>query len=64
MLDETPALVVDALMRQQLADISAGRAPSNRVDPGTLGKADADRLRTALAGLALVPSFVRDVLFG
>jgi DNA polymerase-3 subunit epsilon/CBS domain-containing protein len=55
--------VLDALLRQQLADIAAGRPPTNRVDPAALGKRDARRLKAALAGLADVPDTVRDLLF-
>jgi CBS domain-containing protein len=62
-LDTAHGLVLDALLRQQLADIASGHPPSNLVDPALLGKASAERLRSSLAALKTVPELVRDLLF-
>lgn len=55
--------LVDAILRQQIADIEAGRPPGNRVDPGPLGKVRQARLKAALRDLSHVADTVRDLMF-
>jgi DNA polymerase-3 subunit epsilon/CBS domain-containing protein len=62
MLDAAHALILDAILRQQLADIAAGRAPGNRVAPGTLSKPAQAALRRALSGLSILEALRRDQL--
>lgn len=64
MLDAAHALILDAILRQQLADIAAGRAPGNRVAPATLSKPAQAALRRALSGLSILETLRRDQLGG
>jgi DNA polymerase-3 subunit epsilon/CBS domain-containing protein len=57
------ALVVGALLEQQLIDIAAGRAPSNLVAPATLARVDRKALASAVGDLGVVPTLVRELLF-
>jgi DNA polymerase-3 subunit epsilon/CBS domain-containing protein len=57
------AVLVDAILRQQIADIEAGRPPGSRVDPGHLGKVRQGRLKAALRDLSHVADTVRDLMF-
>ena len=56
------AAVVEAILDQQLADISDGRAPSNRVEPRRLKRAALRRLRQALETISTGPAAVHDAL--
>lgn len=60
--DSAHQTVLDAILRQQLADIAAGIPPSNRVDPRILGKDGAAKLKSALASLGSIDEMVRDQL--
>jgi CBS domain-containing protein len=61
-LQEARATIVEALLGQQLADIEAGLAPGNSVDPTSLKRRASSRLRQALAVAAGMPEIVRDTL--
>jgi DNA polymerase-3 subunit epsilon/CBS domain-containing protein len=56
-------VILDAILRQQVADLAAGRPPGSRVDPAILGKAGQARLKAAVGNLAPVGDTVRDLLF-
>lgn len=60
---EAHAVILDAILRQQLADIAAGRPPGNRVDPSILTRGGQRRLKEALGTLGEVAATVRDLLF-
>ena len=61
-LAEKRAVLVEAILDQQLEDIAAGRAPDNRVDPGRLARAANGRLREALKAVAGMPELVRSAV--
>lgn len=61
-LAEAQVTILDAILRQQLADGDANRPRDNLVDPHRLGRADSDRLRKALRLADDMPEIVRDVL--
>ncbi len=63
-LDETHALLMDLILRQQLADIGEGIAPGNRVELGRLSRRETERLKRGLKGLGELDRTVRDLLFG
>lgn len=56
------ALLLETILRQQIADLDAGRAPGSRVDPAGLSHGQRDRLKAALKHVALLPEMVQDVL--
>jgi signal-transduction protein with cAMP-binding, CBS, and nucleotidyltransferase domain len=56
------AVVVQAILDQQLADIAAGRTPGNQVDPSRLKRRDQGALREALHTADGMPGLVRDAL--
>ncbi|AVO45452.1 DUF294 nucleotidyltransferase-like domain-containing protein [Phreatobacter cathodiphilus] len=56
-------VLLDAILRQQIIDLAAGRPPGSRVDPAILGKAGQARLKAAVGNLAHVGQTVRDLLF-
>lgn len=56
------ALLLDIILRQQIADLAAGRAPGSRVDPAGLSGMQRSRLKAALKHVALLPEMVQDVL--
>lgn len=58
------ALVLDAILRQQLADITAGRPPDNRVDPGILPREGQTALRQALGRMPILDDLRRSLLAG
>lgn len=60
---EAHAVILDAILRQQLADIAAGRPPGNKVDPAILSRDGQRRLKEALGALGAVGTTVRDLLF-
>lgn len=57
-------VIMAALLQQQAADIEAGLAPGNRVDPRSLSKEQLERLKRALRHVRSVPELVRDLMFG
>ena len=62
--DRAHEVVLDAILRQQVADIAAGKPPSNKVDPKILGKDRAKALKDALSSLSVVDDMVRSQLTG
>jgi len=56
-------VIVNAILRQQIADLEGGRPPGSRVDPAILGKSEQARLKTAIGHLAHVAETVKDLLF-
>jgi signal-transduction protein with cAMP-binding, CBS, and nucleotidyltransferase domain len=63
-LTEAHELLLSLVLRQQIADIAAGRDPGSRVDAAALPKHDRARLKTALRQIELLPEMVQDVLTG
>ena len=63
-LAEARAIVIEAILDQQLADIAAGMPPGNAVEPARLSRAGRDRLRGALRTAATAPILARDALAG
>ncbi len=61
-LRDDHAAILEAILRQQLADIAAGRPPDNRVDPTILTPAEAAGLKRALAHLSVLDDLRRDQL--
>jgi CBS domain-containing protein len=62
--DRDHALILDCILRQQLADIAAGLTPSNRVAIAMLGKGRAAELKRALGRLSILEELRRDQLSG
>lgn len=56
------AMIMDAILRQQLADIAAGRPPGNRVDPQALSRGQRAKLKQALADAGLASGMLRGAL--
>jgi CBS domain-containing protein len=61
-LIDAHAVIVAAVLSQQLADIHAGRPPSNRVDPRRLARAEVDRLKAALRSIRSVEELREELL--
>lgn len=61
-LIDAHAVIVAAILSQQLADIHAGRPPSNRVDPRRLARAEVDRLKAALRSIRSVEELREELL--
>lgn len=61
-LIEAREAIVELILDQQLADITAGTPPGNRIDPKRLGRSATSRLRNALAVAAGTTELVHDVL--
>jgi DNA polymerase-3 subunit epsilon/CBS domain-containing protein len=61
-LDSAHRVILDRILRQQIADIAAGRRPGNRVDPKLGGEAMRAELKAALDSLGNVDAMVRDAL--
>jgi len=59
---EARAVIVDAILGQQLEDAAAGRAPDNKVDPRRLRRRASSQLREALATAAQMPELVHEAL--
>ena len=55
-------LILGLLLRQQLDDLAAGRAPGSRLPVAMLERADRNRLKAALRHLELLPDMVQNVL--
>jgi DNA polymerase-3 subunit epsilon/CBS domain-containing protein len=62
--DRAHGVILDAILRQQLADIAAGKPPSNGVDPKLLGKEGTRALKDALSSLSTIDDMVRSQLTG
>jgi CBS domain-containing protein len=60
---EAHGLLLDLVLRQQLADIRAGDRPTNAVRLSRLGRVERRRLKAALKTLQTAPDLVRDLLF-
>ncbi len=60
---EAHGVLLDAVLRQQFADLAAGIPPGSRVDPAILARTEQARLKAALSALAHVGETVRDLLF-
>ncbi len=58
------AIIVDAILRQQLADVAAGSAPGSRVDPSRLARTPRRRLRDAVKRTRLIAPIVESALSG
>lgn len=63
-IDEDHAVILDCVLRQQLADIASGLSPSNRVVPATLDKRRLADLKHALGRLSILDDLRRDQLGG
>lgn len=61
-LIDAHAVIVAAILSQQLADIHAGRPPSNRVDPRRLARAEVDRLKASLRSIRSVEELREELL--
>ena len=60
---EAHALLLDLVLRQQLADIAAGGRPGNAVRLDRLDRQERRRLKAALRALQTAPDLVRELLF-
>jgi CBS domain-containing protein len=56
------AVLVEAILDQQLADIAEGRPPSNRVELRRLGRRGTQRLGGALETVTTISDFVQRTL--
>ncbi|HEV1999076.1 MAG TPA: putative nucleotidyltransferase substrate binding domain-containing protein [Xanthobacteraceae bacterium] len=61
-LIDAHAVIVAAILSQQLADIHAGRPPSNQVDPRRLTRVEVDRLKAALRSVRYAEELCRELL--
>jgi len=61
-LVESHGILLDAVLNQQLADIAAGRPPSNKVEIRRLDRAELEKLKDALRSLKHADEMVRDLL--
>jgi DNA polymerase-3 subunit epsilon/CBS domain-containing protein len=61
-LIEAHRVLLDAVLRQQLADIAVGRPPSNKVETRRMDRAGLERLKQALKSVQPVDEMVRDLL--
>ena len=59
---ETQRVILSAILDQQLADIAAGRPPSNKVELKRLSRDDQARLKDALASIKHTDEMLRDLL--
>jgi CBS domain-containing protein len=59
---ETQRLVLSAILDQQLADIAAGRPPSNKVEVKRLSRGDQAKLKDALQSIRHANEMLRDLL--
>lgn len=62
MLGSAQSVVVEAILRQQLEDLAAGRTAGSRVDPSRLGRVARRRLHQAVASASLVAPMVESAL--
>lgn len=63
-LVDAQELLLRLILRQQIADLAAGRAPGSRIDAEILSKRDRTQLKAALKHIELLPEMVQDVLTG
>ncbi|MBP6766367.1 MAG: hypothetical protein KA171_01235, partial [Reyranella sp.] len=56
------AVLVEAILDQQIADIAEGRSPSNHVELRRLGRRGAHRLAKALQTVTTISDFVQRTL--
>ncbi len=61
-LIDAHAVIVGVILGQQLADIRAGRPPSNRVDPRRLTRSELARLKAALRSVKSVEELREELL--
>jgi CBS domain-containing protein len=61
-LEQARQVIAAAILRQQIADLGARRAPGNRVDPQPLSRAQRRELRAALRSAGEAATLVQDVL--
>lgn len=61
-LTRAHALLLETILRQQIADLAAGLVPGSRVDPKAMSATQRNRLRAALKHVALLPDMVQNVL--
>lgn len=59
---ETQRVILSAVLDQQLADIAAGRPPSNKVEIKRLSRSDQAKLKDALASIKHADEMLRDLL--
>jgi CBS domain-containing protein len=59
---ETHRIVLSAILDQQLADIAAGRPPSNKVEVRRLSRDDQSKLKDALSSIRHANEMLRDLL--
>jgi CBS domain-containing protein len=59
---ETQRVILGAILDQQLADIAAGRPPSNKVEIKRLSRAEQAKLKEALGSIRHANEMVRDLL--
>ncbi len=59
---ETHRVILSAILDQQLADIAAGRPPSNKVEIKRLSRNDQARLRDELSSIKHANEMLRDLL--
>lgn len=64
LLANVHGFLLGLILSQQIADIEAGIAPSNRVDIGRLSRAEQDHLKDGLSRIALISDMLRDLLGG
>jgi DNA polymerase-3 subunit epsilon/CBS domain-containing protein len=60
---EAHRVILGHILRQQVADIHEGIAPSNRIDPSRLGKDDLAELKRVLRLVQDIGQTVRDAMF-
>jgi DNA polymerase-3 subunit epsilon/CBS domain-containing protein len=63
-LDQDHAVVLDAILRQQLADIAEGKPPGNRVAVKPLSREQVEALTAALSRQSDIPELLRAQLSG
>lgn len=59
---EAHGVLVDAILRQQLADIAVGRPPSSKVETRRLSRNEQENLKRALRSLKHADQMIRDLL--
>jgi DNA polymerase-3 subunit epsilon/CBS domain-containing protein len=62
-LSDAHAVLVDLILAQQIADIEAGRSPSNKVEIRRLSRTQRARLKDALRANVHLDALSRDLLF-
>lgn len=62
-LSDAQAVFLDLILRQQVEDIAAGRAPSNKVQVSRLAAREREALQNALQAVQHLDALTRDMLF-